>query len=76
MMPRYLISLTDAGAEKLEAMLGGRIEIVRSPGGLRDAEERDCAIIAGLDAVTEEEAAPIRGRVASRGPLYHVKGPG
>jgi hypothetical protein len=72
-MPRYLISLTQANAVKLEAQLGTRGEIVPSTGALSD--KRDGAIISGLDAITEEEYAPIRERLATGGPLYHAGGP-
>ena len=76
-MPRYLINMAESQAAKLEAMLGGRIEIVPSMGHLDDAwDGYERAIISGLDAVTDEEAEPIRRRLASGGPLYHVKGPG
>jgi len=72
-MPRYLISLTQANAALLEAQSGTRGEIVPSTGSLSD--KRDGAIISGLDAITDEEYAPIRERLATGGPLYHAGGP-
>ena len=76
-MPRYLINLTDAQARKLEAMLGGRIEIVPSWGPLDEANaEADCAVIAGLDAVFDDELPRIFHRLRTSGPRYHHGGPG
>lgn len=72
-MPRYLISMTQANAARLEAQLGGRIEIVPSTGALSD--KRDGAIISGLDAITDGEYEPVRARLASGVLLYHAGGP-
>ena len=67
-MPRYMITLTPESAEWVERRLGGRL-LIGSPGGFTTS-------VAGLDAITDEEAAPIQARLRSSGPLYHAGGPG
>jgi hypothetical protein len=74
-MPRYLISLTQENARRLEAMLGGRIEIVPSQGPL-DGVTGERAVVSGLDAITDEEYGPIGRRLSAGCPLYHAGGPG
>ncbi len=74
-MPRYLISLTQENARRLEAMIGGRIEIVPSEGPL-DGVTGERAVVSGLDAITDEEYGPIGRRLSSGGPLYHADRPG
>ena len=99
-MPRYLISVTEANAAKLESWLGSKVQIVPFLGDppedfLTDLRVEDGHIpdyhraeadrriarfspvdIAGLDAVTDDELAPILARLRTGGPIYHVKGPG
>jgi len=72
---RYLLTLSDANAAVLEAMLGGRIEIVPSRGLLSEVTgER--AVVAGLDGITDGEYEHIAARLRTSGPLYHAGGPG
>jgi hypothetical protein len=77
-MPAYLINLTVSQAMKLEAMLGGRVEIVPSPGPLAEAEVTpDRAVIASVDAVGfAGELDEITDRLSTSGPRYHYRGPG
>lgn len=74
-MPRYLISLTQENARRLETMLGGRIEIVLSESPL-DGVTGERAVVSGLDAITDEEYGPIGRRLRPGSPLYHAGGPG
>lgn len=71
-MPRYLISLTDANAARLEALLGGRIKIEPSYGPLADEPG---IVISGLDAVFGYELQAVDERLRTSGPRYHHGGP-
>lgn len=66
-MPRYVIELISGNARRLENWLGGPLEIgpVGDPGA---------ALVASIDAITDEEYQPIGERIASDGPLYHRGG--
>lgn len=75
-MPRYLITMTEANAARLEALLGGRIAIVPSYGPLADAEARGEVTISGLDAVFPGEMDDVEQRLRTSGPRYHHGGPG
>ena len=72
-MPRYLISVTDAGAELLESWLGGRVELV--PASLASVLGGTVPV-AGLDAVFDDELEPVLERFRTGGPRYHKGGPG
>jgi hypothetical protein len=70
MTARYLITVTDANAARLESLLGGGLLITSMPGGPNMGVP-----IAGLDAVTSDETRPVHDRLRTRGPLYHAGGP-
>jgi hypothetical protein len=70
-MASYLLTVTDAEAAHLEKWLGGVLVI--GPAHLQ--RHGAAAFVASLDAVTEEETAPIRARLSASGPLYHAGGP-
>lgn len=63
-MARYLLTVPDQLVGQLEHWLGGALHI--APPGMSGGVP-----VAGLDAVTEEEIAPVLARLGSGGPLYH-----
>jgi len=71
-MPRYLLTVTDDDARLLEGLLGGRLQIIPATG---PPGAPGTVSIAGLDAVTDDEAYGIRARLRDEGPLYHAGGP-
>lgn len=70
MTARYLLTVTDADAARLERWSGFRTVITPAGGG------SEPAVIAGLDAITDEEYEFIARRLRTSGPLYHAGGPG
>jgi hypothetical protein len=66
---RYLITVRDEDAGKLEMRLGGALYVAwtRPAGNV---------LIAGLDAVSDDELTEIDERLRTSGPLYHAGGPG
>lgn len=72
-MPRYLITVTDAGAEVLESWLGGRVDLIPAAG---PPGAGGTVPVAGLDAVFDDELEPVLERFRTGGPRYHKGGPG
>lgn len=80
-MARYLLTIADKHAAELESLFGSGLVIV---GWAPDPAWRDSICrephavnVAGLDAITDEEYAPIHHRLVSGGsPHYHAGGPG
>jgi hypothetical protein len=68
-MPRYLLTVSDADAARLERWLGFRLIITPGTGVSEPVD------IAGLDAITDEEYQFIGRRLSTSGPLYHAGGP-
>lgn len=68
-MPRYLLTVTEKGAQQLERWVAGALQVMPGAGGYSTGVP-----VAGLDAVTEDETAAIRARLATGGPLYHASG--
>lgn len=68
-MACYLLTVTDADAARLERWLGFRTVIIPVSGG------SEPVVIAGLDAITDEEHEFIARRLRTSGPLYHAGGP-
>ena len=68
-MARYLLTVTDDDAARLERWLGFRAVITPASGG------SEPVAVAGLDAITDEEYEFIARRLRSSGPLYHAGGP-
>lgn len=66
-MPRYVITVTGGNARRLENWFGGQLEI--GPVG-----EPGAALIATIDAISEEEWVAISNRLDDTGPLYHHGG--
>jgi hypothetical protein len=69
-MPRYLISLTDENAAKLESRLGGALRIIPAWG-----DSFSGPLIASLDAVADKELEPVLDRLAAGVSMYHHGGP-
>ena len=68
-MPRYLLTVSDADAARLERWLGFRLIITPGTGVSEPVD------VAGLDAVTDGELAEVYARLRAGGPLYHATGP-
>jgi hypothetical protein len=68
---RYLLTVTDADAARLERWLGFRTVILPAAVGAHQP-----VTIAGLDAITDEEVEFIARRLRTSGPIYHAGGPG
>jgi hypothetical protein len=83
MTARYLLTLTDDAARVLEGWLGGQLWVTPAapprvdpvPGGVLLSPQPRHVTIGGLDAITDDEAQPIRVRLGISGPLYHAGGP-
>jgi hypothetical protein len=71
MSARYLLTITDEDAARLEKWLGGALII--GPAHLQ--REGAACFVAGLDAITEVEAELIARRLSAFGPVYHAGGP-
>jgi hypothetical protein len=69
-MPRYLLTVSDADAARLERWLGFRLIITPGTGVSEPVD------IAGLDAVNDDELSQVDARLRTGGPLYHAGGPG
>ena len=65
-MARYLLTVTDSDAARLERWAGGR-KVIAPASGI-GAEP---VTVAGLDAITGEEYEFIARRLRTSGPLYH-----
>lgn len=83
MTARYLLTVTDETAARLERWLGGKLLISpATPDGLMGdvlapfMGDVGPAEVAGLDAITDAEYKPIGRRLRTSGPLYHQGGPG
>jgi hypothetical protein len=68
-VPRYLLTVSDADAARLERWLGFRLIITPGTGVSEPVD------VAGLDAVTDGELAEVYARLRAGGPLYHATGP-
>lgn len=68
-MARYLLTVTDADAARLERWLGFRTVITPASG------VSEPVTVAGLDAITDEEYEFIARRLRTSGPRYHAGGP-
>lgn len=68
-MARYLLTVADADAARLERWLGGGLFLASAAGAHQPVT------VAGLDAVTDEECEVIARRLRTAGPLYHAVGP-
>lgn len=66
-MPRYVIEVVGSNARRLENWLGGPVEIgpVGDPGA---------ALVASVEAITDDEFEPIRERISTEGSRYHHGG--
>lgn len=83
MTARYLLTITDEDAARLERWLGGALIIgpVMPPGltgqilrpFMGDVEP---VTVTGLDAITDAEYKSIARRLRTSGPPYHAGGPG
>ena len=65
MTARYLLTITDEDAVRLERWLGGRLSLAPLAVGRS-------VTVAGLDAITDEEYEFIGRWLSSSGPLYHA----
>jgi hypothetical protein len=65
-MALYLLRVADRHVARLESLLGGALII-------SSAQHGDGVLVAALDAVTDEEAAAIRARLATSG--HYAGGP-
>jgi hypothetical protein len=68
-MARYLLTVTDDDAERLERWLGTGMFLAAAVGAHQPVT------VAGLDAITDEEYEVIARRLRTSGPLYHAGGP-
>jgi hypothetical protein len=69
----YLLTVADEDAARLESWFGGALRIAPASSILHLTD----VTVAGLDAITDEETAAIRARLASGSPpIYHAGGPG
>jgi hypothetical protein len=79
MTARYLLTITDEDAVRLERWLGGQLVISPVlPGGLTGeilkpfTGDVEPVTVAGLNAITDKEYKVIARRLRTGGPLYHA----